>query len=397
MANDILISGGGIGGLTAAIALHALGHRVRVIERAPAMGWGQGVQISPPGMATLATLGLDEAVRAAGQVMQRSRKLTRDGLVLREREFGRVSGVEQPHVAISRGTLQTVLGDAVRGLDIPILLDHAVQSFDEGVEGIDVSVAAGESVETLSGDLLIGADGIHSAVRAQLFPEDRPVYTGYVQYRGVIPRDAVDVDIAPGEVTVHGDAANFYSYYLMNPAEISFGACVHVGPAAEPTESWASKGEPDQLLAEFEGFSGPLDRLAPGIPYLARMHIFDHETLPYWGRERVTLLGDAAHAMLPFAGQATVTAIEDAATLSRCLGEGAGDIAAALSAYQDVRIPHVGRIRDHCRDRGGIFEEYQVAERLAEPGWASLDADQRQARLDGIDWSRHDSFLRTMY
>ena len=128
---EVVIAGGGIGGLTVAIALHRAGHKVQVVEKAPAMGWGQGVQVSPPAMALLAELSVAEPVRAAGQVMRSARKLTADGLVLRERAFGRVSGVDQPHVSISRGTLQLVLAEAVKALGIDILLDHGVQSFDE--------------------------------------------------------------------------------------------------------------------------------------------------------------------------------------------------------------------------------------------------------------------------
>jgi 2-polyprenyl-6-methoxyphenol hydroxylase-like FAD-dependent oxidoreductase len=126
------------------------------------------------------------------------------------------------------------------------------------------------------------------------------------------------------------------------------------------------------------------------------MHIFDHANLPHWSGQRVSLLGDAAHAMLPFAGQATVTAIEDAAKLAELLSMEA-PLAQLLSDYQSARIPHVARIRDHCRDRGGIFEEYLVAGKLEGPDWTQLGREEQQQQLSVIDWSRHDSFLRELY
>jgi salicylate hydroxylase len=400
--HDIVISGGGIGGLTAAIALHQGGHRVRVIERAPAMGWGQGVQISPHALAVLADLGLAEPVIKTGQVIHTARKLTREGLVLRERHFGKVSGVQYPHVAISRGELQLLLAEAAKSHNIPIELNQSITAFAEEDDGVSLAVEQEGGIHSLDCEVLLGADGIHSIIRKQLFPDDTPRYTGFIQYRGVIPlqklMDKLDVDkvIPKGVVTVYGDARNFYSYYRMNELEISFGACVHVGEENQPRESWSAKGDAEELIQQFEGFTGPLAILANHIPYLARMHIFDHANLPHWSGQRVSLLGDAAHAMLPFAGQATVTAIEDAAKLAELLSMEA-PLAQLLSDYQSARIPHVARIRDHCRDRGGIFEEYLVAEKLEGPDWTQLGREEQQQQLSGIDWSRHDSFLRELY
>jgi salicylate hydroxylase len=350
----------------------------------------------------LADLGLAEAVLDKGQVMHTARKLTQTGLLLRERHFGRVAGVQQPHVAISRGALQLVLAEAARQLEIPVELDQSVTGFAEESDRVSLAVERKGELRSLSADLLIGADGIHSSIRKQLFPEDRPKYTGFIQYRGVIPLAKISAQTDPealipqGVVTVYGNARNFYSYYRMNEQEVSFGACVHVGEEQEPAESWSSKGEAAELVQQFAHFSGPLETLAQQIPYLAHMHIFDHANLPHWSSKRVTLLGDAAHAMLPFAGQATVTAIEDAAKLAEVLAI-EQTLESAMAAYQAARIPHVARIRDHCRDRGGIFEEYLVSEKLMNSDWAALNAEQQQQQLAGIDWSQHDSFLRDLY
>ena len=396
MAMKVLIAGGGVAGLTASLALARAGHVVTVVEKAPGMGWGQGVQVSPPAMALLDDLGVADAVQETGQVMARSRKLTPDGLLLRERRFGDVGDSGQPHVAISRGALQLVLADAAKARGVTVELGTGLDRFSDQGDRVEVTLNREGQHDTRAVDLLLGADGIHSAARAGLFPGESPVYTGFIQYRGVVKAAEAGVAVEPGLVTVYGNGSRFYSFYLMNAEEISFGACVHVGEDQEPTESWSSKGDPEELLHQFHGFRGPLPELAMAIPYLARMHIFDHATLPHWSGERVTLLGDAAHALLPFAGQATVTAIEDAHHLAACLKD-TSVVPDALRRYQADRIPHVGRIREHCRERGGIFEEYLVAETLQDAQWEALGRAERQARFDAVDWTHHDSFLRELY
>jgi 2-polyprenyl-6-methoxyphenol hydroxylase-like FAD-dependent oxidoreductase len=400
----VIVAGGGIGGLATAVALQQRGLRVTVLEQARELReLGVGIQLSPNGVGVLAGWGLDAAVTERGQLTLHAQKHTRDGALLRHRLAGLGGGYAHPQVGISRGRLQLLLRDTACALGDDVLqLHRKLESFASDEDGIVVQARCPEdgSVHRYRGDLLVGADGIHSTVRSTLHPGADPEYTGYVIWRGTVPVASVGkLPFEPGVTDAWGDGQSFFNCYFMNPEHFSFGVCAKVGDDGDVIESWSGRGSPEEIRAHYGACDGPLETFLEHADVLMKMHVHDHATLPTWNADRVTLLGDAAHAMLPFAGQGAVSAIEDAECLAVEL-ENATDaesVRAACDRYEAQRLPVAAKIRDYCRQKGGIFEEFLALEEIAGDGLAGMTREEKEQVIAGIDWSTRESFLRKLY
>lgn len=346
MLSDVVIAGAGIGGLTLAIALRRRGARVRVFERATQLGAvGAGIGLPANGVKALQTLGLGEAVTRAGMVVGRAAILDSRGRPLGSevdlRDVYQEMGASL--VALHRARLHALLLDAV-GSDIVSTGVHVV-SFEQNPDSIHVALMTGDRVET---GLLVGADGLHSNVRAQLVGSDKPVYSGYTSWRGVTPQNAVTVPARTTESWGRGERFGI--------VPIGFGEIYWFAVADAPPDGRDTDVRRD-LLARFGSWHEPVKAIIEATPpeRILRTDIYDREPIERWHAGRVVLLGDAAHPMTPNLGQGAGQAIEDAVVLDACLAQ-ATTIEDALTRYEQRRVSRANGIVRASRQFGAIAQ-----------------------------------------
>jgi 2-polyprenyl-6-methoxyphenol hydroxylase-like FAD-dependent oxidoreductase len=323
------IIGGGIGGLTTAIALRQVGVAAVVYERAPKMEEvGAGLTLWPNAIAALGMLGLAEAVEAAGGPIVESQVRTSNGRELAAMPVGRLGeGLGTNSSCIHRGDLQRVLLEA---LDEGVVkLGFECTSLQQDEAGVTARFGNGEEART---DLLIGADGLHSAVRAQLLGHQKPRYAGYTAWRGITLYE--DQALSGGISFVSwGRGREFGALSIGRGRVYWFGTAN--APEGSPD---APIGRKQEVLETFRGWHKPIEAMieATEPPAILRNDIYDRKPVKRWGEGRVTLLGDAAHPMTPNLGQGACQAIEDAVVLARCLARETG-VVSALREYERER------------------------------------------------------------
>ena len=358
----VLIAGGGIGGLTAALCLARAGFAVAVFEQSPAFAeLGAGIQISPNGSRVLHHLGLAPqldaaAFRPAGMTF----RSWRSGKVISVSALGKtaVASYGSPYYHIHRGDLLRLLVAAAR-LESAIELhpNATVRGFERnGGGGVRVAVADGAG-ETAAhqGIVLVGADGIHSQVREALFGAQAARFTGNVAWRAVVPAESLPKSMArPVGAVWWGPGRHFVHYFVRGGALVNCVAVVE--KAGWEVESWTERGEHGELKADFAGWHEEIqmliDRMDPSALYKWALH--DRPPMPRWSKGAVTLLGDACHPMLPFMAQGAVAAIEDAAVLASCLAAGS-DPASGLARYEALRRARTARIQAQARRNAKLF------------------------------------------
>lgn len=355
-----LIAGAGIGGLAAAIGLHRQGWRVRVFEQASELREvGAGLTVSPNAALALEWLGVLERLRPwlfapPYQIMEDFRSGAEIGRLWR----GEISLAEYGalYAFVHRADLHEALGRTLQELDPQALrLGAAAVAADPRRTALEL--ANGERV---TGDVVIGADGIRSAVRASLFGPEAPRYTGYTAWRGLLPYDMLPPGLPEGAIPA-GSAVTFgpqrcFVRYRVDPRGV-LNIVAFARLAAWTEEGWSVPADPAQPAALFEDWYPALSMLLRALPRgrCFQWGLFDRDPLPSWTAERVTLLGDAAHPMLPFLGQGAALALEDAVVCARLLGPAgsADEIAAALRCYDALRRPRGAAATLESRAAGG--------------------------------------------
>src|SRR5204863_2179856 len=198
-------------------------------------------------------------------------------------------------------------------------------------------------------DLLVGADGIHSTVRAALLGEEAPRFAGCVAYRGLVPaRRIADLDLERGSQSWVGPGGHLVHYFVSRARLLNF-----VGWTEHDTwnrEDWTDRATIERALAAFAGWHKQVRQIIAAADTCFIWALFDRDPLPRWSVGRATLLGDSCHPMYPFMGQGAAQAIEDGAALTACLlAAGDGDPAAALRRYEELRLPRVTRLQELSR------------------------------------------------
>jgi 5-methylphenazine-1-carboxylate 1-monooxygenase len=358
----VLIVGAGIGGLTAALSLHACGIEVQVIDAVPELRpLGVGINLLPHAVRELTELGLGDLLAAAGIATAEMVHFDRHGNRIWGFACGRDAGYRWPQYSMHRGELQMILLGAVRSAGIEVRAGTAFVSFAAGQGGVSVEVRdrASDAVERLGFDVLVGADGLYSRVRAQLHPgEGRPRHSGITLWRGTTRGKPF---LSGRTIAVSGAnaAMKFVAYPVSRQAELNGEALINwVAEVMLPGRSdlpatWTRSGCLDDVLPWFADWSfGWLDvpALIKGADQILEYPMVDRDPLPSWGdRSRVTLLGDAAHPMYPVGANGGSQAIVDARVLAHSLASSASP-GAGLAAYEAARRDTVNAIVLACRD-----------------------------------------------
>ncbi|GAA2209530.1 3-hydroxybenzoate 6-hydroxylase [Nonomuraea monospora] len=347
---DVVVVGGGIGGLSNALALTRKGLRVRVLERAQEFGEvGAGLQIAPNCTRILDRWGLLDEITSLGVLPENIvMKDALDGSVLTrldlhdvERRYG------FPYMVIHRSDLHGTLLRACREAGVDLVTDVAVTGYEQAAGGAVAVHAGGREY----GAVVIAADGLHSVAR-RILSDDEPVNSAYVAYRGAVPIDrVVDLDVHTKDVVVHVGPRCHFVQYPLRQGEMFNQVAVFESPKALAGE--ADWGTPDELDAAFERTCG---QVRAGLPLMWRdrwWRMFDRDPIMNWVTGRIALTGDAAHPPLQYLAQGAVMAIEDAWVLSEHVS--GGDWDAALAAYNAVRPEHCRRVLTTARAWGDLW------------------------------------------
>lgn len=353
----ILVAGGGIGGLAAALALARDGHAVEVLERASAFGEvGAGLQLAPNATRILHRWGLDAALaRIAFEPEAVEVRDHRTGRLLHRTPLGAAAVARwgAPYLQVHRADLHAVLLAAAGDAGATVRAGAEVTRVATAADQVRLQ-AAGEMREA---DLLVAADGLHSGVRAGLFGPMPARFVGEVAWRGLVPAERLSPGlIAPCATVWTAPGRHFVHYPVRRGELVSF-----VGFTPERAwreESWRAPAQPGQIAAAFAGWPAPVTSLiaameATGDPGW-RWAVHDRPPPPAWVHGRVVLLGDAAHSMPPFLAQGAGMAIEDAETLARRLRLDA-DAPAALRAYAQERRTRTSKVQAGARRNGRVF------------------------------------------
>jgi salicylate hydroxylase len=379
----IAIVGGGIGGLTAALALSQNAHDITVFERSAGIREiGAGVQISPNASRLLHSLGLGVAyseisVNPHRVVLRR----WEDDSIIRATDLDEsfLSQHQVPLANVARNELVEILGDAVAArANVTMKFSTHVVSVEPGDATSEVIFADGSSQ---SFDIVIGADGIHSVVRPCVGGVDKPRFSGSAAYRALVPRSAVE-DLPIDVTNRMGPDRHVVSYFIgRNRSHLNL-VCISPEDSWE-TESWTEQGTKDDLYSRFEGWSPEFLSLLGRVEEpIFRWALYDREPLEQWGIGTTTLLGDACHPMLPFMAQGSCQAIEDAIVLARCLSDAnTKDVASALRRYEDARQGRTAQVQTSSvmnRDLFHLVDGQEQKDRdmilsISPPGMSILD------------------------
>lgn len=346
----VIIVGAGIGGLTAALTLHAKGIKCAVYEQAPKIQeLGIGINALPHCIKVLENLGLLADLDAKAIRTQELIYTNRFGQEIWREPRGLAAGYDTPQFSIHRGHLQTILLRAVIQRMGPVVHEgHKFVGFEQTDQGVTARFETAQGVVTAEAEALVGADGIHSALRKSLFPTgDAPLWNGVVMWRGAIDWPQY---LTGGSVVISGSLDEKLVVYPIAPGKTeqtrltNWSLNVRVGqPGAEPPlrQDWTRPGAREDLMKHLDRFTSPyldIAGLLSATEQFWEWPMCDRDPLPYWSLGRVTLLGDAAHPMYPVGSNGAGQAILDAECLANSLAE-AADIPAALKVYEQERLP----------------------------------------------------------
>jgi 3-hydroxybenzoate 6-monooxygenase len=390
----VLIVGGGIGGLTAALALAQKGCAVHLLEQAAEFKEvGAGIQLGPNAFRMFAELGLTEAVTRFAVFPENLIMLD----AITGAEVTRIPLGEgfrkkftYPYALIYRPDFLNVLLAACRKSDL-IRLDtaHKVVAVDELDDGVVVRTEGGGSYD---GVALIGADGLWSTIRQIVIGDGKPAVAGHITYRAVLPSGEVPTHLRRWSMTFWaGEKVHLVIYPLRGGDLYNLVAVFH---SNRYEEGWDSFGDPAELHERFAKTCGPVRALLNKIESWRMWVLCDRPPVREWSRRRITLLGDAAHPMLQYLAQGACMAVEDAVCLANRMEEAGGDVAAAFQAYQAARYLRTGRVQIMARVYGEFYHASGVARELRN---MMLSERTPEAAFESMQWLYGEDYGPTGY
>jgi salicylate hydroxylase len=386
----IAIVGGGIGGLTAALALRARGLDVAVFEQAEVLREiGAGVSIHPNAARLLRRIGLEDQLQKIGAPIS--------GIVLRTSQGEPIatsagpatpafSGGDQGY-NVHRADFLNLLFDALpKGV---VTLGHRCIQLKEEADRVRLSFANGAAAEA---DVVIGADGIRSVVQREIGLQSQPTSEGIMAYRGLIPAERLPwADDLKDPVLWLGSGRSFLLYPVARGRLINMVAFVPTDTDSE--ESWSAPGDLKALATEYAGWDKPVQDTINSLEETFRWGIYDRAPLPYWSTRRITLMGDAAHPMVPHVGQGAGQSIEDGFTLAVLLeGCSADNVADRLKVYETLRLERTGKVQALARAAGKLYRSehddpsekaVRLREWVAQGKWV-FEHDAEKAAADAL-------------
>ncbi len=380
----IIVVGGGIGGLTAALALLKKGYSVHVLERAPVLGEvGAGLQNSPNAVRVLHELGLRaDYERDCFIPKERELRMWDNGIGPRRpaANAAMIAKYGFSHINMHRADLHQALVNGCRQEPrCTIQLGAECISFVQDDDSVEVTLQTGEKVQ---GHALIGADGIHSKVRQQLFGVAEAKFTKVVVWRGTVPVERLPESMRDrnGETWI-GKDAHISLYPIRRGELINFVG--HIDRDEWKHDSWIVQGGGSELKSDFAGWHEDIQTIIDNIDQPSKWGLFVHDTLPQWSVGRVTLLGDACHSMLPYHGQGANMAIEDGLVLARSLEANPDSLVEGLQCYEKARIDRTTRVVDLSSSNVKYFRVPEFNNEAQAKDWLTAAWD---AQMEQRDW-----------
>lgn len=373
-SKSVIIIGGGLGGMTTALALSRTGWSVQLYERAQAFSEiGAGIMLTPNATRVLRHIGVEAAleqcaIRPPASLYRRFD----DGSLVGDAPLGPTMEATygSPYFHVHRSDLLEVLTAAAQQQgSVELYTDHAAIGCAEENGRASVEFANGTVAEA---DLVIACDGVRSTLRGCLAPKAEPRFRGQVAWRGLVPAAGLPAKVSGLESVVWiGPDRHIVQYAIRGGTLINYVAIAAKDDWTE--EGWNTPSTVENVIAEFEGWHEDVQSLLTATPAdaLYKWGLFDRDPLDQWVYGRIALLGDAAHPMLPFMAQGAAMALEDAMILSRCL-EGHGSLVDALATYQRVRQERTAGIILQSRAQTNLYQK--------------LTGDKTQQRAANIDW-----------
>lgn len=355
----IAIAGAGIGGLVAALSLKAAGFdNIAVYERAPVVrGLGVGINLLPHAIRELTELGIADRVAALGVAPSTLSYFNRHGQLIWSEPRGLSAGYEWPQLSVHRGRLQLLLRDLVaERLGDVVRLGHSLTNVYDGDSSVQAEFETERGMVDVDADLLVGADGIHSSLRALRFPEDRgPVWGGLTLWRGT---SRVRPFLDGKSMIMVGDGdQKFVAYPLEAPHSDGLQRVNFIAERrgqGSANADWNRSVNPAPIVEHFRQWRYDwldVPELIGAAEEILEYPMADRDALPRWSFGRTTLIGDAAHAMYPNGSNGGSQAILDARTLAYRLAT-SSSVEAALSLYESDRRPATARLLEMTRKTG---------------------------------------------
>jgi len=383
---NIAIVGGGIGGLTAALALLRAGLDVDIYEQAPELKEvGAGVQISANGTRVLHALGLAEAVERVSSVpTAKEIRLWNTGQTWKLFDLGAAS-VElygYPYVFMHRRNLHAILAEEVLRLK-PEALRLGMQCVGVTQSETDVTLRFGNG-DVARAALAIGADGVHSKLRESLFGAASPQFTGCIAWRGVVPMERLPPQVSRSCGTNWVGAGGHVVHYPLRRGELMNFVGI-LERTDWQVESWTVRGTTTELANDFAGWHADVHAIIRNVEEPYKWALMVRPPMPRWSQGRITLLGDACHPMLPLLAQGAVMALEDGLVLARCLKAYAGDHVTAFARYEAARIARTARCVNGSADNAQRFHNPNLANAAGAEAYVTREWQPERVK-ERYDW-----------